>query len=282
MSADFRSKRIFDAAFKADEVPLVLPPSEQQKRINLGKRANVSVVEIDVSTLYLAGNQTFNVAGYGLVFLRKYSNAGVLLDVDAGGVWGTFGPGDSLKGQFDSFTVSLNYQTCFYGKVYVLVVLTPDGWAAESAEASLNATLPTTLMNGAGVYNLGWGGYSGYNFATITEDVDPTALLIGATGTIQTSGWSRLRLILDTQSGGANATTFDLVPWVGFGNLASTAFWAEQGTERISIPDTDTSGQRYRVVTVPVIGRAGAMYFGVRNLQAAARTSIGIIAQGID
>jgi hypothetical protein len=85
--------------------------------------------------------------------------------------------------------------------------------------------------------------------------------------------------MIDGNTAGGNFTTADVVFWQT-PNYDGT-LWHECGLDgRYSIPDTDTSGQRYRSFTVGWAGR-GLGYPAVRNLLAGARTGLGFIIQGL-
>lgn len=253
------------------------------RRIEQQGKGAWRVIQLDLAELALAGvnGKSFEVTGYGIVFLAKVSHRGALLDLDIGGAWAAFGPGDRLRFPFTNFTVKLNSWSASItpAKAYLLVSLTPESWPEEALLTAWQGQVPIDLLGSS--VERPFGGASAYTFVSITEDTDPTLLTYGQQGTFEAHGFKRLQVICDTNSGGANATSFDLVPWYFLGGSAGSLGWSEQGTERIAVPDTDTSGGRYRILTVPVSGR-GLMYFAVRNLLAAARTSIGLVVRGIE
>lgn len=148
------------------------------------------------------------------------------------------------------------------------------GVIVTDADAGTTGTLELASVTGTWV-----------NDEAITDTGGGAAVVNGvATATASSStsfivtGWKRVRVLIDMASGGANATSVDLIPWFREGN---SALWYEQGGERISIPDTALTGGQYRVVTIPVLG-IGRMHLEIRNLLAAARTSLGFIVQGIE
>lgn len=80
-----------------------------------------SIQTLDLSTATFA---PLNVTGYGFVFLPD-SAAGALLDVDCGGEWTAFAPGQWFTGHFDSVQIKRNANSVQSGSARVLIVRDP-------------------------------------------------------------------------------------------------------------------------------------------------------------
>jgi hypothetical protein len=219
----------------------------------------------------LATKQQIDVQGqgYGIYGLVQGSHPGarvrLKMNSNGGGI-PNFAVGRRARGAFGSFTVEPETGCPAVGKLNLLVMRSPVSDFDEGMEQGLSQ--PVQLLGSQAT-----GG--ALNFVTVAKDTDPS----GATpvGSFQIDGCSKLSVLVDGLSAAANATTFDLVPWSSRQDSGNT--WCEQGTQRVSVPDSDTSGTRYRLVTFGCQGK-GLMYFAVRNLQGVARTGLGFYVEG--
>lgn len=245
---------------------------ELEPRTRLVERGFEDVL-VDLADSKLAGDgggYPLLARGYEITFLRRGSAPGALLQLAGGaGVTGAFAPGDSVRGYFESGDILLKLapSSASFGKALLRIALQPQGRFGETP-ASIPPN-PVDLL-GNSVTD---------SWVTVAEDTDPDGA--APVGSFDCSGWTKLRLLIDTQTAGDKATSFDLVPWSAPTISNQQARWFEQGLERISVPDTDTTKGRYRVVVVAVSGR-GRMYFSIRNLLEAARTGLAFIIQGIE
>lgn len=254
-----------------------LPALEVLRRFGgqtLNNGGGLVTEDIDLAALLAApsGKQTVPRGGRALYYSPRGSARGGLLQLELGGQLKDFGPGDRITGTFDEFVVQRHPDSAELGIARLVITTSP--WAElEAMLADPSQAAGTDLL---GTFNTPTPA-----FIAVAEDTDPSGT--APAGSFDCSGWNTIRLLIDTQTGGANATTFDLIPWALTNKNVTNvqAIWFEQGTERISVPDTDTTGGRYRVVIFNVKGRA-RMYFSIRNLQAAARTGLGFIVQGIN
>ena len=251
-------------------------------------RANpfVRVVEVSLNELYANGSlapKRLPLSGYGVIFLAKLSHPGARLQLDINGEWKSFSPGDRFRFPFKDLTVRLGLGSVLLApqKAYLLVALHPDAWPEESNILAGQGRMPIDLL-GETYQDQNLGATFGQvkTFVTVAEDTDPTLLAYGSAGTFEGQGFKKLRVLINGLTNGGNATSFDLIPWYLAGGWGGQALWHEQGTERISVPDSDSSGQQYRVLVVPWAGGVG--YFSIRNLLATLRTGLGLCIQGIE
>lgn len=233
------------------------------------------VVEIDLAggnkedAAYVqAGMGTFEREGYGLVFLKRGSSPGAMFELKVGGTLKQFGPGDKFTGYFTQVGLRRAVGSATTGVARIMVLRSPLADFAECIELESSAPVPLV-----GTFDPTTGRPTAY--APIAEDTDPTG--VGLASAFDISGWRVIEVFLDGLTNAGNATSFDLVPFVDPAYLGD---WHEQGTGRISVPDSDTSGFRFRHVVVNVDGR-GLMAYAVRNLLAAARTGLGIAVRGV-
>lgn len=237
---------------------------------NIDRAGGLVVEDVNLASLTAAApSKTIERGCLGLYYSPRGSAAGGLLVLDVGGQLRDFGPGDKITGPIEKFAVSRHLASAPSGNARL--VLLSSAWVDyTSLETDPALAAPVDLLGTSG--NVPG---STQAFITVAENTDPAGL--NPTGSFDVSGWKKIRVLIDTASAAANATSFDLVPWF---SPNSNTQWFEQGTERISVPDTDTTGGQYRVLVLNVSGR-GQMYFAVRNLLAAARTGLGFIVQGI-
>lgn len=248
----------------------MIPDLEEQRRTGrapVDKGGGFATEDLDLSTAQVIGGKTIERTCYGLYYSPRGSAAGGLLVVNVGGDLKEFGPGDRITGWIERFDVKRHASSVTTGTARLVMLSSP--WV--DIETFANATAPGTATDVLGTFPT----TGALTFITVAEDTDPVG--VNPAGSFSISGFSKIRVLIDTLSAAANATSFDLVPWFSPNNDAN---WFEQGTERVSVPDTDVTGGRYRVLTFNVAGR-GQMYFAIRNLLAAARTGLRFIVQGI-
>ena len=254
----------------APRLASIIPDLEETRRIGrspIDKGGGFAVEDVDLSSTVVVTGKTIERTCYGLYYSPRGSAAGGLLTVNIGGDLKEFGPGDRITGWIERFDVKRHANSVTTGTARLVMLASP--WV--DIETFPGATAPGTATDVLGTFPT----TGALTFVTVAEDTDPVGL--NPTGAFSISGFSKIRVLIDTLSAAANATSFDLVPWF---SPNSDSNWFEQGTERVSVPDTDVSGGRFRVLTFNVAGR-GQMYFAVRNLLAAGRTGLGFIVQGI-
>lgn len=226
-------------------------------------------LDLSDAALTQKGGYSVNETGYGVVFLRRGSHPGARLKLNIGGELRSFAPGDSLYGYFEELKLERGDNSATSGPYLLAIIRHPSARYVESP-ASVATLPPVTLLGTFGPTGVPTA------YTTVAEDTDPSGA--APTGAFDVSGFSAIRVFVDTNSGGGNATSFDLVPW--YNPSQTAAGWHEQGTERVAVPDTDTTGGQYRVVVFNVTG-TGRMYLSIRNLLAAGRTGLGFAVQGI-
>ncbi len=112
-----------------------------------------------------------------------------------------------------------------------------------------------------------------------TCDGAQTAISGGAAPTsFEVTGFTKMTLLVDTVTGGTNATSFDLVPWFYDPDLNA---WLDQTMAVINVPDSSTTLQRYRVVQLDLTGLRGRVFFQIMNLLASARTGLAFKVLGV-
>lgn len=208
---------------------------------------------------------TVDSAGYGIIYRREGSNPQGRLNLDIGGVVYDFYPGAAIKGYFTKATAIRSARSSTVGPARLVVLGRSDAEFIEpSVELPGEPVSPVDLL----------GNSVTPTWVTVPENTQPA----GATpaGSFITTGWKTIRLLLDINDGTAG-TSLDIVPWVREPN---SGLWFEQGTQRVSIPDSDTTAYRYRVVTFDTFG-AARMYFQPVLVLPAGVVNINQIAQGL-
>lgn len=234
----------------------------------------LQLIEVDLADpegSLLAG-KPYAEEGWSLRMLKHGSNPGARLELNINGrpIDNAFAPGKMVAGGFKNFRLKRALGSARIGKAVIAVASSPLAWAAEDL-ASDPATGPVVLL-GALDAN---GRPSAY--VSVTEDTDPSSG--SAPGAFDISGWKNVAVLIDGASAAGNFTTADVV---FFADPAYSDDWHEEGTYgRVSIPDADTSGFRYRSFIKGCRGR-GRECPAVRNLLAAARTSLGFLIVGVD
>lgn len=243
-------------------------PSKARKLLSEG---GVTVHSVELADTDLPKGKQLKVpAGYAIRFLRHGSNPGARLELSSSGtrVSDFFAPGQVVRGGFDTLVVKLARGGARAGKASFGVFKEPSTDLSE--DLIMSAIGPVDLL---GATNLAG---DPVTYVTVTEDTDPSGA--NPTGSFDASGWELLRIFTDGNSAGGNATTWDFVPFVNPTYDGTT--WHEQTGDVIPVPDSISSGQRYRCFTVPWAGR-GLGAFAIRNLLAAGRTGVGLIVQGL-
>lgn len=143
---------------------------------------------------------------------------------------------------------------------------------AAGVGATYLAAVTGTFQNGETVTD-GAGGTGTASAAdtALTGDQVPTSFLV--------TGWKKVTVLIDTQTASANATSFTLTPhfWD-----PDASIWADQALEDIMVPDSTTTGQRYRAITLPLTGLRGRMYLQISSLLASARTGLAFKVLGVE
>lgn len=230
-------------------------------------------LDVDLSdpTGALAVGQPMSQDGWSIRFLRSGSSPGARLELsfDGNPVNKNFTPGQEVGGGFKGFTLKRAASSSRVGFARLAISTSPLAWCAEDFRQDV--VQPQALLG-----SLNPDG-SPNTYVTVAEDTDPSG--VAPVGSYDFSGWNDLAYLIDGQSAAGNFTTADIVFWTDPGYLGN---WHEEGTlSRISIPDSDTSGARYRSFMRSVRG-TGREYPAVRNLQAIARTGLGFIVIGVD
>jgi hypothetical protein len=230
-------------------------------------------VSIDLSTAAIAGvGQMFPYRGFEVTFLRRVSTPGALLQIVVGGMSAPFAPGDKLDAHFENLVVKLAAGSVAAGTAVLRIALQPQAKFREfqgdtisvSPAALLGTISPTGVITPA---------------ALQLKDLVPSGAQAGA---FNIGGWSTVLVLIDTTSNAGTATTFDLVPWYQTAGANATNVWFEQGTERVSVPDTNASGGQYRVVVLRLSRAQGNCYLAINNLVAAARTGLLMAVLGVN
>lgn len=229
-------------------------------------------VPFDLATIAAATNVGIPANGFNgakVLYRREGSSAGGRINfVSAGRVTRLY-PGCWFKAPVTGGTLQIADNSTNVGTA-LFTVIKNEGYDFREPPYDVQPATPTVLLGAVDPAS------GTITYVTVAEDTDPASA--APVGSFNITGFSRIRVLINTLSAAANATSFDLIPWTnptpGFNN------WFEQGTQRISVPDTDVTGGLLRVVTFDVAGR-GLMYFSIRNLLAAARTGLNFCVQGI-
>lgn len=247
----------------------VLDRARQQNVPTINDEGGFRTLELNLSDSDLAATgagRAIEEHGYGVVFRVTGSNPAARLTIECGGEIRHMPPGDFFLGKFHRFTVKNSTLGAAVGTATLLVLRRPDVLYRPEGELKLEPRFdPVDLL----------GSSSAGTFVSVTEDTQPSGA--APTGSFDISGWSQIRVLIDGQTGGSNATSFDLIPWLREPN---SGLWFEQGAARIAVPDSAGTGYRYRVLTLDV-GGDGLMYLEIRNLLAAARTGLGFMVQAL-
>lgn len=229
-------------------------------------------VPIDLANSDLnGGGLLVPIRGYEVSFLRRVSTPGGLLQIFTGGLSKPFAPGDRLDASFETLQLKLATGSAAAGTAVLRIALQPQAKYREFQGDGINIT-PTALLGTIGPTG------------TITpaalqlKDLVPSGAQAGA---FAISGWSTILVLIDTTSAAGTATTFDLVPWYQAPGANASNVWFEQGTERISVPDTNASGGQYRVVCINLSRAQGNCYLAINNLLGAARTGLLLAVLGV-
>lgn len=230
-------------------------------------------VPVNLATLAAAGaaGLPFTQKGVKLIYRRMGSNPGGRIDFVSAGRITQLYPGCRLEAPFDGGTFVIGQGSSAVGEALFTVVKL-EGYDFNEPQGDVNN--PTS----ENTYVLGSSSDAGViTYVGVVEDTDPSGA--APTGAFTINGFTGLIILIDGLSAAGNATSFDLVPWY---DPNRDGDWHEQGTERISVPDSDTSGQRYRVVAIKIQNCIGDMYFAIRNLLAAGRTGLAFAIIGVN
>ncbi len=250
--------------------------------INLSSRINAAPaqiqeqkfidVPINLANADLAGSGlALPFGGYEISYLRRTSTPGGLLQLADTGAAKPFAPGDKVELAFPAGQLlKLATGSVAAGTAMLRIAQLPLAKFHEYQGDNINIT-PTALLGSITAAGA-------VTFVTVAKDVIPSG---AATGSFSISGWSTILVLIDTTSAAGTATTFDLVPWYQPPGLAASAVWFEQGTERVSVPDTNVSGGQYRVVAIDLTRAQGNLYLAINNLLAAGRTGLGLCVLGV-
>jgi hypothetical protein len=224
----------------------------------------------DPDNKLLAGQQ-FALDGWSIRMMRSGSSPGARLELDFDGqtVTKNFTPGQSLGGGFRGFKVKRAASSARTGFARLAISTSPLAWAGEDFKTDV--IQPGVLLGALDATG------APLTYVTVAEDTDPSGA--SPAGAYDFTGWNTLAYLVDGNSNAGNFTTADVV---FFCDPAYAGNWHEQGTQsRISIPDADTSGFRFRAFMRGVAG-TGRECPAVRNLFAAARTGLGFIVVGVN
>lgn len=247
-------------------------------------------IPILLTSIPVPGGLSLNsLAGKEVIFLREGSHPGARFTIVSGGVIAGIYPGCRFKVPLTGAQLLLNNYGASngYGAVIsspytapgsdnlflfqpgqqsaVFRVIKNDGFDFQEPPYKVDQSTPIVILADAIT------GLSTF----VAKDTPPADE--ASNGAFEITGWERIRIMIDTFSNGANATSFELVPWV---DPIRGGIYYQQGTERIYVPDTDVTAGRYRILDVAVCGY-GVMYFEIRNLLSASRTGLGFWIWGI-
>lgn len=223
-----------------------------------------------ISAAGTVGVPASNFNGVKVLYRREGSSAGGRLNFISAGRVTRIYPGCYFNAPVTGGMLQIADNSTTVGTA-LFTIIKNDGYDFREPPYDVQPASPTVLLgsiSAAGVIT----------FVTVAENTDPTGSA-APTGSFDVTGFKRIRLLINTLSNAANATSFDLIPWSNPTPLVDN--WFEQGTQRIAVPDTDTTGGLLRVVTFDIAGR-GLMFFSIRNLLAAARTGLNFCVQGIE
>lgn len=208
--------------------------------------------------------------GYALIYKKDGSANGGRLDVECdGGKISDFAPGQVLRGYFDKLVLRRADRSSLSGLANLLVVTRPD-FDLDELDGDAPGAHPFAPVDL-------WGDSRAGTFQAVTEDAQAS----GASDGFDVTGYKRIRVIVDTRTGGVNATSFTII-W--YFRESNTGLWAENGVAgRVDVPDSLPTGERYRIFEQE-IRCSGRMYPFVPSslLLAAGRTGLSFIVQGIE
>lgn len=239
------------------------------------KPANARTESVDLSLAKWAqkdGAPIDNEDVYGILFSARGSHPGARFELlDGAGLQvGLFSPGDRFTGYVQRPRLKLTADSAVVGTAR-LVLLKNDACTLEESEAVLQSAAVTLL----GTFDANG---NPTEYIAVTEDTPPA--LADPVADFDVSGWSVVEVFMDGQSGGTNATSWD-VEWYSNSDLTLTggSKWHHMPEAKKSIPDSPVSGDRYRAFLLDVAGRT-RIAPGVFNLLAVARTTVGFAVKG--
>jgi hypothetical protein len=230
-------------------------------------------VPYDLATISAAGSvgvPASNFNGVKVLYRREGSAAGGRLNFISAGRVTRIYPGCWFTAPVTGGVLQIADNSTNVGTA-LFTIIKNEGYDFREPPYDVQPATPTVLLGAIDAAGT-------VTYVTVAENTDPTGSA-APTGSFNVTGFKRIRLLINTLSAAANATSFDLIPWVN--PTPGVDNWFEQGTQRVSVPDTDSTGGLLRVVSFDVAGR-GLMYFSIRNLLAAARTGLNFCVQGIE
>jgi hypothetical protein len=264
----------------------------------------------ETSTGMASGRPTPEFKGCAVVFRREGSHPGARFDYVSNGKLRSIFPGCKFRAPLDGGTLYLSGVKQRSGSLYTMngndigalcstdglttranlspfltpvarfTVIRDDKYDFDDVKFSV-AQSPGMMLLGQAAFDSSSGAPL-FSFTTIAKNTDPSIQpnAGGQNGAFEVTGFKRLRVLIDTLSAAANATSFDLVPWTN--QFPDASNWFEQGTARITVPDTNTTAGRFRTVSIDLDGGYGFMYLAVYNLLAAGRTGLGMVVIGVE
>lgn len=231
-----------------------------------GQPFDVKVIDMAAAGIDTAGQRIGG--GHKLIFLKDGSTVGARLDVAFGGSPSTIplAPGQTVRCRFSDAQVVRNARSAVKGTAKLLVVRDAQADYTEDLSAGDSGLLAAVDLIGTA---------SSSTFVAVAEDTQPSGA--APQGSFNVTGFKTLRVLVDGQA--ANTlTTADLIPW---SRDPDSGLWFEGGGELVSVPDSASSGYRYRSFLMSVRG-FGLMFFEIRNLLPAGATQLGFIVQGVE
>lgn len=226
-----------------------------------------AVVTVDLgSAAFIAGGHQLG-SGCKVMYLADGSTAGGRLELDFGGLAVVpLAPGQWIRTRFRNAVVRRSSLSAVKGLAKLLVMKDSSADFSEDNASKVSQLLtPVDLL----------GDSKTPTFIAVAEDTQPSGA--APVGSFNMTGFKLLRLLIDGQA--ANTlTTADIIPWA---RDPDTGLWAEGGGELVAVPDSASSGYRYRSFLMSVRG-FGLMYPEIRNLLPALQTQLGLIVQGIE
>ncbi len=239
--------------------------SVQERSIN--QTGGVVVEEIDLSTLTASGEAKIDRACWGVYYDPRGSARGGVLHCNVGGEARNFGPGDWIKGKIEWFALRRGKYSATTGVARLLLFTSPVvefGNTVSDPVPAFHTDLLGNMLAGT--------------FVNVDAATTPDGTWATMTNAFDCSGWRKIRVLVDAQTAGGTALTWDFVPWW---STQDDSRWYSQETERVSVSNDDGTGARYRVLILDVAGR-GHLFLAVENITGAGATGVGLIVQGIE
>lgn len=257
------------------------PPARSSESFGAGFSEREITIGTDV-TRTGGWRQLPNCKGKKFVYRRGGSFPGGAFQLRLNGQnMGDIFPGTIITAPFETAEIQMHPRSCRGGKARFTTFANPSDGIVESANDGIYFE-PYDLLGSVGL-GPDHAAFGATSFVTIAED---TALNT-STQVFDVTGVRKLRVWLDMVSAAAAATTVDLVPKVVVSADAVLTI-VDNAMGRISVPDSSSSGEQYRVLSVDIdalvpktLPQQFLLGFEVRNLLAAARTSVGMCVEAI-